>query len=69
MDVTCAVLQALLDTCFDFLFLKFKSQFKKLMNELATNYLQRIRAVTPPDMGGSLARLELFLESKVQKLR
>jgi hypothetical protein len=40
----------------------YRKQFLKAVAYIRTHFIPKVRQVTPPEKGGSLARLELYFE-------
>ena len=64
-DITATVLYDVLSVTGAFMFEKYGAMFGKLLSVLATDYFQKITAVTEEGCGGPLARLELFLQKAI----
>ena len=67
LDMTATVIQILLENLGDRLSAIYGLQFKKLVHFLLNVYLPEIRRETPAGKTAALTRLELFLETKLQK--
>lgn len=61
-DISATVLYDLLAVTGHALFAAYKAQFVKLLQLLCTEYLAKVKAVTPAGAGGPVARLESFLQ-------
>lgn len=65
-DITAAVIYNLLEVTSHALFTNYRKPFQKFLHILITEFLPKIKAVSPSV--GSVSRLETFLEAKVKNM-